>query len=230
MQAKVLSWNIWTDNHFDEIKDFLQQSDADIIGLQEVRDDDPSRDTVKFLGKLGFNYVFTPITKNWDGKNWSFGPSIFTKHQIVSKNEFMLTEKEDSRALVQADIKINNRVIHVFCTHLSHTHQKDSDIQLQQAQEILTHIPGRDSILMGDFNAVPASTTIKRVKEVLIDADLNNLPTWSVYPEGCESCNPQKIDIRLDYIFTTNDIKTNSYKVERSMGSDHLPISVIAEL
>lgn len=230
MQAKILSWNIWVDNHFDQIKNFLEQSDADIIGLQEVRDDDPSRDTVKFLEKLGFNYVFTPLTKNWDGKNWSFGPAIFTKHQIVSRNKFMLTEKEDSRVLVQADIKINNRIVHVFCTHLTHTHQKNSDLQLRQAEELLTHIPDKNSILMGDFNAIPDSKTITEVKEVLFNADVHNQPTWSVYPEGCPTCNPQKIDIRLDYIFTTNDIKTDSYKVENSKGSDHLPISVIAEL
>lgn len=230
MQVKILSWNIWVDNHFNQIKDFLQKSDADIIGLQEVMENDPSRDIVKYLERIGFNYVFTPITKNWDGEIWSFGPAIFTKHQIVSRNKFMLTEKEDSRALVQADIKINNRVVHVFCTHLTHTHQKNSDLQLQQAKELLAHIPDKNSLLMGDFNALPDSKTIAKVKEVLIDADINNGPTWSVYPEGCQTCNPQKIDTRLDYIFTTKDIKTNSYKVESSKGSDHLPISVIAEL
>lgn len=230
MQTKILSWNIWVDNHFDQIENFLQKSDTDIIGLQEVRDDDPSRDVVKFLEKIGFNYVFTPITKNWNGKIWSFGPAIFTKHQIISKSKFILTEKEDSRALVQADIKISDRVVHVFCTHLTHTHQKDSDLQLQQVKELLAHIPNKNAILMGDFNALPDSETITKVKDVLKDVDINNKPTWSVYPEGCPTCNPQKIDSRLDYIFTTKDIKTNTYKVENSKGSDHLPISVIAEL
>ncbi len=230
MQAKILSWNIWVDNHFEAVKDFLQKSDADIIGLQEVRGDDPSRDTVKFLAKLGFNYVFAPITKSWDGEDWNFGPAIFTKHQIVTNNKFILTVKEDSRSLAQADIKIGDRVVHVFCTHLTHTHQKDSEIQLQQVNELLAYIPGRDSILMGDFNATPESKTIMKVKEVLVDTDTGNQPTWSVYPAGCPECNPQKIDTRLDYIFTTRDIKTNSYQVENSKGSDHLPVSVIAEL
>ena len=83
---------------------------------------------------------------------------------------------------------------------------------------------------MGDFNATSDSKTILKVKESFIDVDSNNEPTWSVYPEGCVTCNPQKIDIRLDYIFTTKDIKTHSYRVEDSKGSDHLPISVMAEL
>ena len=230
MPIKILSWNIWIDNHFAEVKDFLQHADADILGLQEVRDDDPTRDTIKFLVSMGYSYVFAPITMSWDGKTWSFGPAIFTKHPIISKSTYFLTEKEDRRSLVQADIELGNRVVHIFCTHLTHTHQQNSGVQLQQAREVLAHIPGHDSILMGDFNAIPTSTTIRAVKETLVDADPNNLPTWSVYPEGCEDCNPQQIDIRLDYIFTTSDIKTNSYQVESSKGSDHLPISVVAKL
>lgn len=83
---------------------------------------------------------------------------------------------------------------------------------------------------MGDFNAMPESKTIAKVKEVLIDADSRNQPTWSVYPAGCPECNPQKVDIRLDYIFTTKDIHARSYWVESSKGSDHLPVSVIVEL
>ncbi len=230
MQAKILSWNIWVDNHFDQVKGFLLKSNADIIGLQEVREGDPSRDTVNFLEKLGFNYIFSPIIKNWDGEVWNFGPAIFTKHQIISTNTFILTENEDNRTLVQADIKIGDRLVHIFCTHLTHTHQQDSDIQLQQVKDLLVHIPDEKSVLMGDFNAVPDSKTIMKVKVVLIDADVNNEPTWSVYPKGCPTCNPQKIDIKLDYIFTTKDIKTNSYKVESAKGSDHLPISVVVEL
>lgn len=230
MPTKIVSWNIWIDSHFNEVKDFLQHADADILGLQEVRDDDPTRDTIKFLESMGYSYVFGPITMSWDGKTWSFGPAIFTKHPIVSKSTFVLTEKADRRSLVQADIKFGDRVVHVFSTHLTHTHQQDSDLQLEQAREVLAHVPAHDSILMGDFNAAPDSTTIQAVKETLVDADPNNLPTWSVYPEGCEACQPQKIDIRLDYIFTTKDIKTSSYQVESSKGSDHLPISVITEL
>ena len=64
----------------------------------------------------------------------------------------------------------------------------------------------------------------------MLDTDLNNQPTWSMYPEGCSICNPQKVDVRLDYIFTTKDIKTLFYHVENSKGSDHLPIAAGIEL
>jgi endonuclease/exonuclease/phosphatase family metal-dependent hydrolase len=229
MQMKILSWNIWIDSHFEQIKEFLKNSHADIIGLQEVREDDPSRETIKYLNSLGYKGIFAPVAKTWGGKIWNDGPAVFTKYEIISTKKYILSE-EDSRAAAQADIKIGDKIIHVFSTHLTHTHQQDSATQLHQVEELLNQIPPENSVLMGDFNAIPESQTIQKMKETLIDTDLSNHPTWSVYPEGCITCNPQKIDIRLDYIFTTKDIKTHSYKVEESKGSDHLPISAIAEL
>ncbi|MDZ4226986.1 MAG: hypothetical protein U1D26_00745, partial [Patescibacteria group bacterium] len=67
---------------------------------------------------------------------------------------------------------------------------------------------------------------IKRMGKALKDTDPSHAPTWSVYPEGCKVCNPQAIDVRLDYIFASRDLKTHSPKVESSKASDHLPISV----
>lgn len=229
MQIKILSWNIWIDSHFDQVKEFLKNSNADIVGLQEVREDDPARETIKYMDSLGYKYVFAPIAKSWDGEVWNFGPAIFTKLQIISFQKYTLSD-QDSRSLVQADVKVGDKLIHTFCTHLTHTHQQESDIQLQQVEELLKYIPNKDSVLLGDFNAIPIGKTIQKVRESLLDTDPSNQPTWSVYPEGCVTCNPQKIDIRLDYIFTTKDIRTHSFKVEDSRGSDHLPISIIMEL
>lgn len=229
MTLKILSWNIWIDGYFDQVTDFLKKSDADIIGLQEVREDDPSRETIKYLKAMGYNHAFAPIKKAWGGKIWNDGPAIFTKYNIVSTKKYTLSE-EDSRAAIQADIRVGDKIIHVFSTHLVHTHQQESEIQTRQAEDLLKLIPTKMSILMGDFNAVPESTTIQKIKKVMIDSDPASSPTWSAYPTGCAACNPQEIDTRLDYIFTTKDIKTHSYNVENSKGSDHLPISVIVEI
>jgi len=229
MKVKILSWNIWIDSYFDQIKEFLRNSQADVIGLQEVREDDPSRETIKYLNSLGYKHVFAPTEKDWGEEVWSDGPAVFTTYEIASSKKYILSE-EGMHAAAQADIKIGDKILHVFSTHLTHTHQKDSVAQLQQAEELMKHIPSEMSVLMGDFNATPESITIQRVKTQLVDTDSKDQPTWSVYPQGCITCNPQEIDIRLDYIFTTKDIKTHSYKVENSKGSDHLPISVIVEL
>ena len=53
MHLKILSWNIWINGYFEQITDFLEKADADIIGLQEVEADAPKRDVIGFLTKLG---------------------------------------------------------------------------------------------------------------------------------------------------------------------------------
>ena len=83
---------------------------------------------------------------------------------------------------------------------------------------------------MGDFNATPESNAVRKTAKVLTDTDAQSLPTWSVYPAGCEDCNPQRIDTRLDYIFVTPDLKVNTFEVGESRGSDHLPIIATIEL
>ena len=226
MKLKILSWNIWIKGHFDQIADFLKTSDADIIGLQEVQDGDPERDIVGFLKGLGYQYVFAPIGKAWGGKEWNDGPAIFSRYKIIDSQKYTLSEQV-KRTAIRADIKVRDKILHVFSTHLVHTHQQPSKEQDEQAAELLNILTSEHTIVMGDFNVTPNSTGIQNIRNVLVDSDPSNQPTWSVYPEGCPQCNPQAIDTRLDYIFTSKDIKTTNFKVENSRGSDHLPISVI---
>lgn len=229
MQLRVLSWNIWTDGHFDQVMDFLKRANADIVGLQEVVADDPKRDVIGFLNKLGYQHVFAPVEKDWGERFINDGPAVFSKHKILKSETFILS-KTESRAVAKAEIQIGTVTLSIFSTHLVHTHQEHSDVQDEQATSLIKLIPRENAILMGDFNAQPTSTTIKIIKQVLIDSDPNSKPTWSVYPEGCTTCNPQAIETKLDYIFTTKDINTTGFKVENSRASDHLPISVVIEI
>jgi endonuclease/exonuclease/phosphatase family metal-dependent hydrolase len=226
MELKILSWNIWIDGHFDEIKDFLQRAGADIIGLQEVKSDDPKRDVIGFLSELGYNHVFAPVKKLWGENVYHDGPAIFSKFPIDSSEVFDLSA-DDHRVVVRADIEIRKTTLHVFSTHLVHTHQKKSDVQESQARNLLKILPKEKTIVMGDFNATPESATIQIMESELANTDPSASPTWSVYLEGCTVCNPQKIETRLDYIFASKDLRTSSPKVESSKASDHLPISVL---
>lgn len=55
---KILSWNVWVDCNFRKIKEFLSVANTDVIGLQEVKDNDPGRNAIDFLTKLGYQCVF----------------------------------------------------------------------------------------------------------------------------------------------------------------------------
>ena len=229
MKLKVISWNIWIDGNFKEVVDFLRNSQADIIGLQEVVDDDRSRDIIKALKNEGYNSYFGSAEHTWDGNVYKDGPAILTKYKIIKNETHTLSEK-DKRVAVQADIVAGNKTLHIFSTHLIHTHQKKGEEQDIQVSNLIKILPSERTILMGDFNAIPESSVIRNVNKVLVDADPDSYPTWSIYPEGCLVCNPQTMDTRLDYIFTSKDLKASSYKVEDSKASDHLPISVIIEI
>jgi endonuclease/exonuclease/phosphatase family metal-dependent hydrolase len=95
---------------------------------------------------------------------------------------------------------------------------------------LVEKMPAERVIVMGDFNATPESAAIQAMRKVLVDSGPASTPTWSVYPEGCRACNPQAIDTRLDYIFTSKDLKLRSFEVGNSRGSDHRAISAIVEL
>ncbi len=229
MQLKILSWNIWTDGYFDQTLKFLKAFGADIIGLQEVQADNPKRDVIGFLKKLGYGHVFAPVEKDWGDRVVADGPAVFCKHKIIKSGTTILS-KEDPRAVAWADIVAGGEVLHVFGTHLVHTHQKPSGVQEEQARNLLGMIPNEKSIAIGDFNAEPESGAIKILESRLVNADSNLHPTWSVYPEGCAVCKPQNVSIKLDYIFATADIKTTDFRVEKSRASDHLPISVVVKV
>ncbi|TAK59266.1 hypothetical protein EPO14_00385 [Patescibacteria group bacterium] len=231
MQLKVLSWNIWDEGHFDEIAEFLRSSEADIIGLQEVLPFSKSIPIIEFLTSLGYEHVYAPAraaTLSSDGTD-EMGNAVFSRHPIVSSAVHMLSD-ENKRVAVQADITIEGETVHVFSVHLLHTHQKVSSIQELQVENLLKVLPLEKVMVMGDFNATPESVAVQKMHSVLTDTDTTHTPTWSVYPEGCPVCNPQKIDTRLDYIFLSSDIKTIASKVENSKGSDHLPISATVEI
>lgn len=229
MKLSILSWNIWVDGYFEEITRFIKDSNADIVCLQEVKDNDPERDVINYLEKLGYSYAFASTLQTWDGKKYKHGPAVFSKYSIKNSRTYMLSE-ENVRVAVRADIKIGTQTLHVFSTHLIHTHQKPSKIQEEQSRNLIELIPNNRTILAGDFNATSESVSIRLLKGILVDSDKKSSPTWSVYKAGCELCNLDKITTRLDYIFTTKDIKSSSFEVGQSGGSDHLPISVNVEI
>ena len=228
MRLKVLSWNIWINGYFGRITDFLEDSDADIIGLQEVQTDDPERDVIGFLTTLGYAHVFTPVPKTGKRKV-NDGPAIFSRLGIQRSESHVLSQTS-SRVAVRADVQVGSNILHIFSTHLFHTHQQHSDVQNEQVGNLIKLLPHEQTIVMGDFNATPDSEAIRKMRATLKDSDPTVAPTWSMYPEGCDVCKPQSLDMRLDYIFTTPDLKTSSPAVGDSKGSDHLPISVEIEV
>lgn len=231
MKIKILSWNIWCDSYFDKIKEFLASSNADIIGIQEVSFEDPERDIVSFLKNLGYDYVSAPSAEFTDdnNKHHRLNNAVFSKFSIVESKEHFLRIGGKRRS-IEAKIQIGETVLSVFSVHLKHTHQQRTELQDEQAETLVSLLPSKLGIVMGDFNATPESYPIQIMEKTYINTDKTLTPTWSAYSEGCHICNPQNIDIRLDYIFVSPDVVFDSPEVCESKGSDHLAISVLVQV
>jgi endonuclease/exonuclease/phosphatase family metal-dependent hydrolase len=229
MKLKILSWNIWVYGQFDQIADFLKTSNADIICLQEVQADNPKLEVIPFLNSLGYQHVHAFIEGSWGGRVWHYGPAIFSKHKILNTQIYDLSQTNIRKA-VRADVQIGDNTLHVFSVHLMHNHQKESEIQNEQIDDLIKVLPREKTIAMGDFNAIPDSTVIQKMKKLFIDSDLSSSPTWSTGPTDCPTCSPRPLDVCSDYIFTSKDLKTDSFQVENSKGSDHLAISLNIEI
>lgn len=230
MKIKVVSWNIWVDGSLKEWKDFLDIADADVIGLQEVKDDDPERDIIELLKQQGYKHFFAYTEQVLDGKKIGYGPAVFSKFPIVQSEKIQLGMGDNERAAAYAQIDVNGTILHAFSTHLIHTHQQPSKEQENQINKLIARLPEDKVVVMGDFNATPESNVIKTIRDVLIDTDSQDLPTWSVYKEGCVECKLDQINTKLDYIFVSQDLEYEAFSVGNSVGSDHLPVSVVIDL
>ena len=227
MELKILSWNIWLDGNLGNIIEFVRESDADIIGMQEVI---PEREPniLESLAALGYHHAFSTVMElRHDGKK--MGNAVFSRFPILSHDTTALSE-EPRRLADHVVLDVNGESIHIFNTHIMHTHQKQSDVQDSQIEKLLSLLPETRVLVMGDFNATPESGVVRRMSEVLISTDPSNTPTWSMYPAGCHACDPQSVYTRLDYIFASRDLATHSPAVGKSDASDHLPISVTVSI
>jgi len=240
MNLKVLSWNIWCGTYLEGVIDFLKHVDADIVALQEVSDDSRGNLAEIIAKKLGYEYVFDtqvdmplkylPGYESNDERTIKFGNAILSKHKIIHSEVHLLGEN-GKKSAVQARIEVGSNILNVFSVHLLHTHQQPSEAQNKQAENLLKFLPKENMMVMGDFNSLPESTVIKSMNETLYNTEpSSNTPTWSVYKEGCTECLVDEIKYKLDYIFTSKDLISNSFTVHESKASDHLPVSVIIEI
>ncbi len=241
MQLKVLTWNIWCGTYLKDVISFLKKEQPDIIALQEVLEEENGNIALTIAKELGYECVvafgmhmpakFLNSSSINPETLISFGNAILSKYPIINSTTHDLPQGENKRPMIQADIKIEENIVHAFSLHLKHSHQQPLEMQNDQADKLLTVIPKEKSIVMGDFNCLHDSYPIQTISKVLNNTEpTTQTPTWCKHIGGCSVCNVNEIKYKLDYIFVTKDLNFNSFKVTDSEASDHLPVSVLIEL
>lgn len=229
---RIISYNIHHGTDLDgkldleRIAKLIHESKATIIGLQEVdkyygeRSD--FKDQAKELAKLlnfhycyGVNLNLEPTENNIN--NRQYGIATLSKYPIINAEHIFLNSYgKEQRGVLSATIEKSGMQMNIYNTHLG----IDVPSRSSQINELI-HITAKfqgPKVLLGDFNTEPCSKEIQLLlnNTVFIDS-FKNVENANTFPSN----DPHQ---RIDYIFTSSNIKNANQRVIHSSASDHLPI------
>lgn len=235
MSLKLVSWNIWGGKHLDKVLAQLQEIDADIIGLQEVKEQ-PDLNQAHFLAKkLNMHYHYCSVfTDDRHDETYRLGNAIFSKlplseDQCVELSGMRYYEKNsltEPRCACVAEIKYKGIEIKLISTHLGYARDNErTDIRVRQLEQLKQVLREEKLLLVGDFNSFPNSFVLNELSQILTntDSDLTQTSTTDFYTHG----QPR---YRIDYIFASHDLKFKNFQILHTEASDHKPLVVEIEV
>ena len=227
MTFTVVSWNINGGMDLAGIIACLKEVNADIIGLQEVlQEEDGSNNIAEQIVKtLDYSWAYA-TTKTLDPslsfllkehkitRHMEWGNAILSKFPITGREVYILSEHR-SRTALAANIRLNDKKLTVISTHLAHREHDDAirDIQIDT---LIKATQEEYTIVAGDFNALPTSAAIRKMRRKFLDVTENSSATSGLR--------------KIDYIFTSKEIKCIESGVIHSDASDHLPAYAVLNI
>lgn len=232
IELNVLSYNIHHCNppskpeviDIDAISQILKNSNAEVIGLQEVdvyteRSGKDLHMAKVLAEKSGYPYYFFSKSINYQGGE--YGTAILSKYPLYDTITKKLPNpaKAEARSLSVAKVKINDTLSISFAnTHLDYTNLENNMEQVKEVCDYLSQskVP---VILTGDFNAKPNTSSINYML---------NFFEFSCMADCSFTAPASKPNKTIDYICFRNGtykIKPLDYSVlSEKYASDHLPI------
>lgn len=166
---KVITLNIWNYNRFDERKhhivSFLRDENADVVALQEIRDDarinvEGDNQAEQLNEALGYPHKVFVATMDLNEVDNSpllprrnEGLAVLSKHPIVKTRLYELARHPDdkfTRKLLHCRVKTPGGMVDVVVVHFS-PHVLFSELHLIDAIRLLSE-NGIEAIMLGDFN------------------------------------------------------------------------------
>ena len=221
----------------DAVIETVQEMDVDILGLQEVlQDDEKTGQAQEIADALGWNCLFVPALDDYKVGGFPdkmYGVALISKYPISSYETFPIFATDEDKALIAwggpyaedrvvivAEIDVDGNPVTVITTHAGLTDNERNGF-LQVVSDTL-ETSDNPVILMGDLNMEPAEEGIQKISESFKNtADVNPDVTYTFPGEE----NGERLFI--DYVFAPKNSKITSFNVINKQTSDHLP--VIAE-
>ena len=226
MKLKIVTFNV---QHFlnyitqqidmDMFERVIRSFDADVIGLNEVYGAGYWGDQVTEMGRrLGYHAYFAQAINV--GEEGLYGNGLLSRHPMVNARTILVPNPDqngydgfyETRCLLQADIDVPGGLqVNVIHMGLNPDEQENAVITVAE------HVSARRSILMGDFNMTPDDVNLVPIQAFMQDAA-------ALFDEAEKPSFPSDApDIKIDYIFTSEDIKCLSADIPEIIASDHRP-------
>ncbi|KAH9154904.1 hypothetical protein AeRB84_003070 [Aphanomyces euteiches] len=252
--VKIATYNVWNVNppngiyddrwavyntRMDHLAKFLNEINADIVGLQELRIDDtfgPVGDHAQIqhlVHRLDENYQFvyraamSYVNKYVPLERIEEGPAIVSKHPILSSDYVLLSRQlhdpndVHQRLCLHAAIQVPGYgVVDVYVTHLSLS-ERSREQTMVEIWEFMQQGKGDMQVLLGDLNAEPQTKGIQFLQG---KASLQNVQTdlhdaWlELHPEPTPASGDPH-DIANAFTFPSDaPIKRIDYVLYRGQG------------
>ncbi|MEU4190605.1 endonuclease/exonuclease/phosphatase family protein [Kribbella sp. NPDC026611] len=218
----------------ERIAQLIEQSGADVIGLQEVDRHWAARsnweDQAAWFGnRLKLHVAFAanldlpPVNPGEPRRQ--YGTLMLSKYPIKHFTNTLLPlyPTGEQRGLAVARVKVRGASLRFANTHLTSNNHAE---RLEQAQKVveLLGTSKTPTLLVGDLNAIPTAPEIKTLTAVLHD-------TWTEVGVGpgytSGAADPTK---RIDFQLHSAGLKPLQANVPVTPASDHLPVVASFEL
>ncbi len=204
-------------DHLEEIAEVIRETDADIVGLQEVHDGTWQarfEDQASALAELtGMNLFFG---RSFDSYGGSYGNAILTRGTIERAKVYPLPGRGEPRSLLEGIVTLDGREVTVYVTHLASWGRLQRASRSAQVNCIVEIIERSEHpfVLLGDFNTPPGNPEITPLTS-------GPLVRQAVNPSAATHILTQQ---HLDYIFPDSGWDTLHANVLTSGPADHWPV------
>lgn len=217
------------------IAEVIQESGADLVGLNEVDRSFSKRsdhvDQIQWLSeKLNMHYAFGPATaiqSQNDAMLKEYGNALLSRYPIISHENHPFQSGNrmfEGRSLLQTEVEIQEQRVKLFVTHLSLSplkQNKQVEYILKKREE--TRLP---VIFFGDYNTRPGTRQWKKITSKVTDV------CHSFQSAPCKTFPSFRPKVQLDYIFVSEHFHIDSVEFipKHRNASDHIPIKATLRL
>ncbi len=147
----------WNQKNFSKkllnISEVICDINADIIGLQEVENENVLHKLQKSLRKVGCVYKYSAISHK---KYSAIQVAILSKFPIKAKKEIIVNRALGYRNILEVKYMIDNKTLFIYVNHWKSKSSKESRriVSARALKKRLQSLPkGSEYILLGDFNS-----------------------------------------------------------------------------